>query len=173
MPVFDCFLLSIDVELRTPIRTQTEKDKYGRIFDLALSYGRAKKEPFADWFVGSTTNYLIEPKKFIEWAKLMGEKPPEEWQPTVGAVEKGGPCWEEAGRAIKEMRGNPNIGTPKNQEQLYRYMLESENKDRFQNCCMESTELFEWTSVKARVWRERSEAGESITDPLKEPRFLT
>ena len=47
------------------------------------------------------------------------------------------------------------------------YMLE--NKSRFENCCLGSEELYEWTTVKQRVYRERE--SETIKSPLKERRF--
>ena len=105
IPVADLVMLAIDVELKTPIRTQAEEDKYRRILDLALSYGLTKKNPFAGWHGGTLGSYQIGPKKFIKWLKLMGEDPPTEWKPTVQSVPKDWLHVEEVSRQRAKISG--------------------------------------------------------------------
>ena len=170
LSINECLMLLVNVEPTARVfYSRDDQERYKRIRRLLNSYRDAAQLPF----VGDS----VAPLDFVEWARFVGESIPDKWQPigierkpTAGTIEKGGPCWEEAGKAMKEMRDNPEIGAPRNLEQLYSHMLESENKDRFQNCCIASTELFNWESVKQRVYRERN--SESKKNPLKEARFL-
>ena len=164
LDVEQCIMLLIDVEPGTPIRTQVEKDQYDRVIKLAVSFGRAKQKPFADWHVGSFTNYQIDPTKFIEWARSMGEEPPERWQPIrEEPIVKGGPRYNEAVLAANKMRDDAEIPTPTKLDDLYQYMIG--HADRFPvNCGPNSFLKIE--NIKRQVHRDGG-------NPLKDPRFLS
>ena len=83
LPLETCFMLYINVEPGTPIRTQSEKDAYEEIVLLALSYGRAHKQPFENWRVGKFGKFEIEPAKFIKWLESNDYVVPEDWQPCL------------------------------------------------------------------------------------------
>lgn len=143
-----------------------KKSEHSELIELVHSHKVVDKFPNAADPWSFDPMYRID--GLIRWAKSAGYGDAvKKWQPE--AIERCGPCWEEAGRAIKEMRDNPNIGVPKNQEQLYCHMLKPENKEHFPNCC---DGLDDWLAVKKRVYRERNDNNEAITDPLKYPRFL-
>ena len=144
------------------------KKKYAHSELVELIHSHKVVDKFPKAIDPWSFNPLYRIDELICWAKSAGyDDVLKKWQPE--AVERGGPCWEDAGRAIKEMRDNPAIGVPRNQEQLYCYMLEPENKKNFHNCC---DSLDDWLAVKKRIYRERKDNNEAITNPLEYPRFL-
>ena len=172
----EAICLTINLDPRKYVKQlDSEKTKrYRELYDFAGSYRAAHLLRYLNQ--KAETYRVVD---WLQWLQRIDMSPPIEWQPigveqklTEEAVEKSGPCWVEVGKAIKDMRDDPEIGGPKTLEQLYEYMIIRENKNRFPNCCLKPTELFEWTAVKSRVWRERKDAEQSITNPLKNPRFL-
>jgi len=164
-----CLTLSLDP--RSYYSNDTNSQRYREIYaivgshiaNFSLRYHNRNIKTFRviDWLL---------------WLQKIDIPIPEGWRP-IGLglkldnqpVVNGGPCWTEAVSAAIEMRGNPKIRTPINQERLYEYMLESENKERFHNCC---NGLVDWQAVKARVYRERKDNNEAIKNPLKDTQFL-
>jgi len=106
------------------------------------------------------------------WLQKIEIPIPEGWRPIGLGLKLGnhsaiddGPCWTEAVNAAIQMRDDPNLNTPRTQQQLYEYMLEK--KQRFPNCCGNSVQNVQ--ALKMRVWRERG--AEMKKDPLKDPQF--
>ena len=164
----DAICLTLSLGPRSYYSNDTNSQRFREIYNIVGSHISSGSLRYLNKNIRTfrVTDWLL-------WLQRIDIPIPEGWRP-IGLglrldnqpVINDGPCWTEAVSAAIEMRDNPQLRTPRTQEQLYEYMLESENKERFHNCC---NGLVDWLAVKARVYRERKENNEAIKNPLKDP----
>ena len=177
-PVLDfhqCAMLLLGLEPDQQIEKQSIRRRYDRLWDLiesSRSAGALKgRQPYLQ---------DIEPSKFIEWAKSMGEPIPMDWRPTgvnTGHAAKqtdktvlktdslGEERYEEAVRAAIEMFGNSRRPKHINND-LIPYIQQFPSK--YVNC--NGTGISD--SSLARSIRKGGLESCGISNPLADPRYL-
>lgn len=81
LTVAQCVKLMLNIDPKSAIRTQAEKERFDRVFEVAASYRNARKAPFSHDHPGDDAEYSISPYAFLTWAESQGEGIPEKWQP--------------------------------------------------------------------------------------------